>query len=343
MAPRVSTGPTFPYLNGSDRATNTWASALVQRLIQEFQKHAIRLNASLQEDGSEAMTGTLTGTSAVLSGTIQLDGATSGHTIITASATASGTLTLPAATDTLTGKATTDTFTNKTITSSTNKLGGVTMDLGSDATGDTYYTNASTVLTRLGIGSTGQVLTVAAGLPSWATPSSPPAQNFALLNTITISGTPTTVTDTASMTSSYSHYMIVFTNIIPGTSGATLQVQLHSGGAFKTTGYLTTTHEAFYGGSTGVVTPTSGMDLSANAALYNAAPGVSGVLHIYNPSAAAIIQMTAEYVCASSATAMAIGYSGGYWNTSGAVDGFQLTLGGTITFTSGTIKVYGIT
>ena len=44
-------------------------------------------------------------------------GSTSGSTVLQASATASGTLTLPAATDTLVGKATTDTFTNKTLTS----------------------------------------------------------------------------------------------------------------------------------------------------------------------------------------------------------------------------------
>lgn len=39
----------------------------------------------------------------------------------------------------------------------------------SDATGDIWYRNASGFMTRLGIGTTGQVLTVAAGLPSWAT------------------------------------------------------------------------------------------------------------------------------------------------------------------------------
>ena len=38
-------------------------------------------------------------------------------------------------------------------------------------TGDIIYRNA-TVPTRLGIGSTGQVLTVASGVPSWATPAS---------------------------------------------------------------------------------------------------------------------------------------------------------------------------
>ncbi len=41
------------------------------------------------------------------------------------------------------------------------------LDLGSDATGDLFYRNSSGNLTRLGIGTTGQVLTVAGGLPSW--------------------------------------------------------------------------------------------------------------------------------------------------------------------------------
>jgi len=39
--------------------------------------------------------------------------------------------------------------------------------LGSDATGDLYYRNSGGKLTRLGIGSSNQVLTVVGGLPSW--------------------------------------------------------------------------------------------------------------------------------------------------------------------------------
>ena len=60
-------------------------------------------------------------------------------------------------------------FTNKTLTASSNVLGGVTMTLGSDADGDTYY-RASNVLTRLPKGTAGQVLTMNAGAtaPEWA-------------------------------------------------------------------------------------------------------------------------------------------------------------------------------
>ncbi len=49
--------------------------------------------------------------------------------------------------------------------------GPVKMDLGSDATGDIFYRNSSGQFTRLGIGSSGKVLTVTSGLPSWETVS----------------------------------------------------------------------------------------------------------------------------------------------------------------------------
>src|SRR5574338_246180 len=64
------------------------------------------------------------------------------------------------------------TLTNKTLTSVTNILGGVTMSLGSDATGDIYYRNSSGILTRLPIGSNGQFLNINAGIPTWITSSS---------------------------------------------------------------------------------------------------------------------------------------------------------------------------
>lgn len=62
---------------------------------------------------------TVTGAWSFNDGKLILNGATSGSSTLKATATASGTLTLPAATDTLLGKATTDTLTNKRITKRT--------------------------------------------------------------------------------------------------------------------------------------------------------------------------------------------------------------------------------
>lgn len=86
----------------------------------------------------------------------------------------SAVLTFPSTTDTIVGRATTDTLTNKTLTSSTNVLGGVTLTLGSDANGDTYY-RGSGVLTRVAKGTAGQVYTMNSGAtaPEWQTPSTP--------------------------------------------------------------------------------------------------------------------------------------------------------------------------
>ena len=64
----------------------------------------------------------------------------------------------------LTGVATltgTQTITNKTLTSPI-------INVASDATGDIYYRSAGGAFTRLGIGSSTQVLTVSGGIPSWA-------------------------------------------------------------------------------------------------------------------------------------------------------------------------------
>lgn len=53
-----------------------------------------------------------------------------------------------------------------------NNNGTTTFNLGSDATGDTYYRNSSGYFTRLPAGTDGHVLTLASGIPSWAAPTS---------------------------------------------------------------------------------------------------------------------------------------------------------------------------
>jgi len=133
----------------------------------------LTVNNSLAFSGTDSTVMTFPGTSdtvVTLSASQTLANKTLTSPVI-ASIVNTGTLTLPTATDTLVARGTTDTLTNKTITSSTDVLGGVTMTLGSDATGDIYYRSGG-VLTRLPIGSNGNVLQVNTGLPSWQAGSS---------------------------------------------------------------------------------------------------------------------------------------------------------------------------
>ena len=69
---------------------------------------------------------------------------TTGVTQVAASATASGTLTLPAATDTLVGRATTDTLTNKSISLTTNTITGTTAEFNTALTDGNFATQAGT-------------------------------------------------------------------------------------------------------------------------------------------------------------------------------------------------------
>lgn len=59
-------------------------------------------------------------------------------------------------------------------------------------TGDIIYSSPGSTPVRLGIGSTDQILTVAGGVPTWATPAG--GGGMTLLSTTTLSGASTTVT-----------------------------------------------------------------------------------------------------------------------------------------------------
>ena len=81
-------------------------------------------------------------------------------------------------------------------------------------TGDTIYSSSGSTPARLGIGSTGQVLTVAGGIPSWATPAAGGGMTLINSGGTALSGTSTSIT---SIPSTYKHlYCVVINASISG-------------------------------------------------------------------------------------------------------------------------------
>jgi hypothetical protein len=137
----------------------------------------------------------------------------------------SGTVTVSIDTAVTADLTTSQTLTNKTLTSpalTTPTISTLTTN------GDLLYGTGSGALARKAIGSTGQVLTVAAGIPSWATPS---AGSLTKIQTSTFTGvTSTTTTFDGVFTSTYKNYMITMSSL-SGQASQPLLFQLRNAGA----------------------------------------------------------------------------------------------------------------
>jgi len=94
-----------------------------------------------------------------------------------------------------------------------------------DAAGDLIYGTGADTFTRLGIGSTGNLLTVAGGVPTWAAPAAG-ATSYALINTggTSLSGTTTTITGL----SGYNKLMILAQTVSTDNNNADISVRFNS-------------------------------------------------------------------------------------------------------------------
>lgn len=109
-------------------------------------------------------------------------------------------------------------------------------------TGDIIYSSPGSTPVRLGIGSASQILTVASGVPSWATPAA--SGGMTLISTTSLSGSSTTVT----IPGGYKDIFLMVYGITYNTSNSYVGVQINGAatntyqvGVYGTTGLQGTT------------------------------------------------------------------------------------------------------
>lgn len=164
---------------------------------------------------------------------------------------------------------------------------------------------------------------------AWVNPS-----GVSLVNTLTASNS-ASLSDTTSLTGSFSTYMIVFTNLIPASTNGPFNLLVHSGGSFQTSGY-TGGGNRFNNGGQGWTNFGSNIQLVNNTSI--GSPGVSGTLYVSNVTQTSSPKQFYGLLSANGE----IDIIGGAWSGgSGVVDGFQVSFA-SANISSGTIKIYGI-
>lgn len=195
-----------------------------------------------------------------------------------------------------------------------------------------YRSSTANTNTRLGIGTTGQVLTVAGGVPSWATAATP-SSGLTLISSTTIGSGVSTVAVSSVFSSTYDNYKIIVSGGV-ASSNPNLDLVLGS----TTSGYY-----YFNVKTNSYSTIAASTSSNSGSWPYIGSGGPNSLqanIDILGPNLAKRTQYTAT---AQTTNSGSLGFfvGGGMQNSDTQFTGFTLGTGGDGTMTGGTIKVYG--
>ena len=195
-----------------------------------------------------------------------------------------------------------------------------------------YRSSTANTNTRLGIGSAGQVLTVAAGVPSWATAS---AGGMTLINTpsgTTLTGSSVTI---SAIPATYQHLQVIIRNALPATDNTAFKVRFNSD---TSTNY----RSGGYDGVAGAMSATSGNlqgESDNTVSTFNLTQFY--VWDYANTTTAKFYYFQQMTTNATTTTNVGLETGYGVYNQTGAISSITLfpTTGN---WTSGTAYVYGV-
>lgn len=187
-----------------------------------------------------------------------------------------------------------------------------------------YRSSTANTNTRLGIGTSGQVLTVSSGVPAWTTIAS---GGMTLLSTTTLSGSTTTI---SSISQSYKDLKILVINAVSSNvseiAGLRLNGDTGSNYAYEGyPGYSSAANTVIYYGLT---TTSSDWDKTHSGEIY---------IPRYTETERKFISFISYQNAGSQRTQVGVGR----FNSTTAISSITLTAGAG-TFSSGTVYIYGV-
>jgi len=207
-----------------------------------------------------------------------------------------------------------------------------------------YRSSTANTNTRLGVGSTGQVLTVAGGVPSWATPSA--GGGYTLLDTKTFNNTVTNYEFT-SIAGTYKHLFIVGEGLQSAVAngnfdGLRIQYNADTGSNYYYA-YIRTIQTTVSGDSvvafTNLFTGLCMADTNDTAALGN----FSYFIPNYANTSTFKSAYAQSFACVSNAAATtSSAFHNGVWNSTSAITSIKLTSSEGQNLKAGTLKLYGV-
>lgn len=232
--------------------------------------------------------------------------------------------------------------------------------------GDIVYASANNTLGGLGIGSTGQILTIASGVPAWTTATYPSTagtsgniltSNGTNFVSTTPSGTGTVqliATGNASnvasisftnLSSTYAYYYVVLSNVQPVTNAATLNilVSTNNGSSYSNTAYYYAGTTANGAGTTGHITAANTAQFALTSSQSNASfDNLGGIFNILNPGQSSRLHQFNYQFGWIDSTSTFVSVSGSaLWASSTAINAIQFSFSsGNIN--TGVFKLYGV-
>ena len=194
-------------------------------------------------------------------------------------------------------------------------------------TGDVIYSSPGSTPVRLGIGSTGNVLTVSGGVPVWSAPAG--GGGMTLLSTTALSGTSTTI---SSISGSYNHLNIELVNV--NCSAAAVPF-------FRINGITTTVYFAWNAIQTSFTSNTGATNASIGQST-STASNLNGIVTIPWYSSSTSVLKTLAWQIGNNFTGDMLWGMSNVNSASSAVTSFTIsTVAGTSNL-SGTINIYGV-